>query len=96
MLIRKINFSRILLLITIVSAVAIYLTAEPFSVYLSFILILNSFTSIVYLIYRNSTNTAINELKLHLLNIFLNFSIFFVFLLPFFRNMWWIFMESAE
>mgnify|MGYP007026480585 CR=1 FL=1 len=96
MLTRKNNFPKILLLITIISAVSIFLTTEPFSNYNSFILILNSFTSIVYLIYRNATNTAINNLKLHLLNIFLNFSIFIVFLLPFFRTMWWILMESAE
>ena len=96
MISRKIYFPEILILIAIISAVSIYLTTEPFSNYISFILILNSFTSIVYLIYRNATNTSINNLKLHLLNIFLNFSIFFIYLLPFFRKMWWIFMESAE
>jgi len=96
MLIRKFNFARVLILISILSTVSILFTAKPFSVYLSFILILNSFTSIVYLIYGNATNTAINNLKLHLLNKFLNFSIFIGFLLQFFRTMWWILMESAE
>ena len=91
------NFAKVTFAITVISIFIFFISKIPIPNYISFVLLFNAIISITYLIVKFTTTTFnMNIVKLVIANICINIIMLIIYLIPYFKTFWWIFMESAE